>query len=105
MFETLRADLAFDCSGHRPDLRSPLVNSLITHGLARNDAHNLGLAVKPGGQVLGRCGIPTPGLFALGPLGQGSLWEIVAVPEIVRQADLAAACISALLNSAIQMSA
>jgi uncharacterized NAD(P)/FAD-binding protein YdhS len=30
------------------------------------------------------------GLFALGPLCQGSLWEITAVPEIVRQADAAA---------------
>ena len=105
MSETLRADLAFDCSGHRPDLRSPLINSLVTDGLARIDVHDLGLAVEPSGQVLGRYGIPTTGLFALGPLGQGSLWEIVAAPEIVRQADLAATHISNLQNRSRQMSA
>ncbi|SFJ06360.1 hypothetical protein [Albimonas pacifica] len=37
------------------------------------------------------------GLFALGPLGQGSLFEITAVPEIVRQAALAAETLGDLL--------
>jgi uncharacterized NAD(P)/FAD-binding protein YdhS len=37
-----------------------------------------------------KSGTPTRGLFALGPLCQGSLWEITAVPEIVRQCDEAA---------------
>ncbi len=92
--ETVRADLAFDCSGHRPDLGSPLIKSLIGQGLARPDAHRLGLATKPNGQIVGRDGTPTPGLLALGPLCQGSLWEITAVPEIVRQADAAAANIA-----------
>jgi uncharacterized NAD(P)/FAD-binding protein YdhS len=92
--ETLRADLAFDCSGHKPDLGSPLIRSLFSHGLAHPDAHNLGVAVTPNGQVLGRRGVVTPGLFALGPLCQGSLWEITAVPEIVQQADAAAAAVA-----------
>ena len=84
----------FDCSGHRPDLGSPLIKSLIGQGLARPDAHRLGLVTKPNGQIVGRDGAPTPGLLALGPLCQGSLWEITAVPEIVRQADAAAANIA-----------
>jgi uncharacterized NAD(P)/FAD-binding protein YdhS len=90
---TMQTDLAFDCSGHKPDLGSPLIKNLISQGLACPDAHGLGLAAKPDGQVLGRRDGVTPGLFALGPLCQGSLWEITAVPEIVRQASLAAACI------------
>ena len=89
--ETLRADLAYDCSGYRPDLSSPLLEDLIGQGLARPDAHRLGIAVKPDGRVVGKSGAVTPGLFALGPLCQGTLWEITAVPEIVRQADAAAA--------------
>jgi uncharacterized NAD(P)/FAD-binding protein YdhS len=94
--EALSANLAFDCTGHRPDLTSPLIESLVGGGAASVDAHRLGLAVEPNGQVLGRGRDPTPGLFALGPLCQGSLWEITAVPEIVCQCDAAGQSIAAL---------
>ena len=47
-------------------------------------------AAMHNGQVIGGDDSVTPGLFALGPLSQGSLWEITAVPEIVQQADAAA---------------
>ena len=87
--ERLNVDLAFDCRGYKPELRSPLIGSLIDENLARRDPHDLGLTVEPNGRALGLLGKPTPGLYALGPLGQGTLWEITAVPEIVRQADLA----------------
>ncbi|BAQ16672.1 hypothetical protein GL4_1214 [Methyloceanibacter caenitepidi] len=92
--ERLNVDLAFDCRGYKPELRSPLIGSLIDENLARRDPHDLGLTVEPDGRVLGLLGKPTPGLYALGPLGQGTLWEITAVPEIVRQADLAASQIA-----------
>ena len=94
--EVMTMDLAFDCTGHRPDLKSPLISSLVSQGAAREDAHGLGLDVEPNGQVLSKNGAPTRGLFALGPLCQGSLWEIIAVPEIVRQCDAAAQSIAAL---------
>ena len=92
--ETLKADLAFDCSGFRPDLEQPLIRGLTEAGLAEPDAHRLGLAVEPSGQILGKAGRPSPGLYAIGPLCQGTLWEITAVPEIVRQADRAAQAIA-----------
>jgi len=92
--QLVETDLAFDCSGHRPDLDSPLVQSLLREKLVRRDPHGLGLVVREDGQVLGDAGHPTPGLFALGPLGQGSLWEITAVPEIVRQAGKAAEAVA-----------
>ncbi len=94
------ADLAFDCSGFKPDLDQPLIRGMIEKGLARPDAHRLGLAVEPNGQVLGRRGEATRGLFAVGPLCQGTLWEITAVPEIVRQADAAALSLAALQEPA-----
>jgi uncharacterized NAD(P)/FAD-binding protein YdhS len=93
--EVLETDLAFDCTGHKPDLGSPLIKSLLNQGLAYPDAHLLGVIVKPNGQVIGKGNAITQGLFALGPLCQGSLWEITAVPEIVRQGDAAAKCIAA----------
>lgn len=99
--ERLEADLAFDCTGHRPDLGSPLIEGLIRQGLAKADPHRLGLAVERNGQVLGKSGAITPGLFALGPLCQGSLWEITAVPEIVAQCDAAAQGIAALALRAL----
>ena len=94
--ETIAADLAFDCTG------SPARSRLAPHrepgepGLAQ--ALMPIASVSPcsrNGQALGRGGAPTPGLFALGPLCQGSLWEITAVPEIVRQCDAAAQSIAA----------
>ena len=92
--ETLRADLVFDCRGYAPDLQQSLLRDLISQGLAHPDAHGLGLVVEQNGAVKDASGCPRRGLFALGPLGQGSLWEITAVPEIVAQADRAAAAIA-----------
>jgi uncharacterized NAD(P)/FAD-binding protein YdhS len=91
---TLLADLAVDCTGYAPDLQQSLLRDLISQGLAHTDAHGLGLVVDQNGAVKDASGCPRPGLFALGPLGQGSLWEITAVPEIVAEADRAAAAIA-----------
>jgi uncharacterized NAD(P)/FAD-binding protein YdhS len=91
---TLLADLAVDCAGYAPDLQQSLLRDLISQGLAHTDAHGLGLVVDQNGAVKDASGCPRPGLFALGPLGQGSLWEITAVPEIVAEADRAAAAIA-----------
>lgn len=86
--ERIETDLAFDCTGHRPDLGQPLIAKMLEQGLAKADAHGLGLAVEADGRIKGDA--RSRGLFALGPLCQGSLWEITSVPEIVRQADEAA---------------
>jgi uncharacterized NAD(P)/FAD-binding protein YdhS len=92
--KTVKADLAFDCTGHKPDLGSPFIKSLLNQGLACPDHHGLGLITKPDGEVVGKGDEVTHGLFALGPLCQGSLWEITAVPEIVSQVDAAAKSIN-----------
>lgn len=66
--EIMESDLAFACSGFRPDLDQPLIKGMIEAGLARPDHRCLGLAVEPNGQVLGRGNAITRGLFAIGPL-------------------------------------
>ena len=100
--EMMTADLAFVCAGFRPDLESSLIKSLVSQGVARQDAHRLGLAVERNGQVLRKDSSAARGLFALGPLCQGSLWEITAVPEIVSQCDAAAQSIAALQTPALR---
>ncbi len=87
--ETLLADIVFDCSGHRPDMEAPLLRGLLREGLAVPDPLGIGLKVAPDGRVW----VPDDdlsGLFAIGPLGQGSLFEITGVPEILGQTARAA---------------
>ena len=72
-----------------------MIASLFERDLARPDPHRLGLVVECNGQVIAAGGAPS-GLFAIGPLCQGTLWEITAVPEIVAQADRAARTLGAL---------
>jgi uncharacterized NAD(P)/FAD-binding protein YdhS len=40
-----------------------------------------------GGQITSAAGSPAAGLFAIGPLRRGTLWESTAVPEIRSQAQ------------------
>ena len=87
---TVVFDLVFDCTGHRPQLRSPLIASLLKQRLAQADPHALGLITAPNGEVVSAVRHGSARLFALGPLCQGTLWEIIAVPEIVAQAHIAA---------------
>ena len=95
---SLDVDLAIDCSGHRPDLSSPLLAGLIEQRLAAPDPAGVGLRVSADGRLWRPEGGDVSGLFALGPLGQGSLFEITAVPEIARQAALAAQTLRDLLS-------
>jgi uncharacterized NAD(P)/FAD-binding protein YdhS len=90
-------DLTFDCTGLQPDVASPLMRSLIGQGLAATDLHGLGLAVALDGSVKSPGDGPCARLFALGPLGHGSLYEITAVPEIVAQSAAMAKAVSGVL--------
>ena len=92
-------DLGFDCTGHVPHLQSPLIGSLIRQRLAQVDPHALGLVIKPNGELVSALRPSNKSrIFALGPLSQGTLWEIIAVPEIVAQARRAAQEMAGLLG-------
>ncbi len=69
-----------------------MVAAALRDGLAVADELMLGLSVNPTGELLDARGRPL-GLFAIGPLGLGSLPDIDLVPEIVTQAYAAAALI------------
>ncbi|MEB3327836.1 MAG: FAD/NAD(P)-binding protein [Candidatus Sericytochromatia bacterium] len=72
-------------------VREPLAQALIGSGLARPDALRLGLDVAPGGQVLDEDGVPRRGLWAVGAMRKGALWESTAVRELRGQAAEVAA--------------
>ncbi len=79
------ADLVFDCSGHSPNLNSPLLKSLLDSRLAAIDALGMGLDVGLDGSVQSASG-SSANLYAIGPLCTGTLLEITAAPEIAVQA-------------------
>lgn len=70
--------------GSRAWASSEPVPMLVEQGMLRPD--ELGLAVSPDGKALDAQGQVVPGLFLLGPLARGALWEITPVPEIRVQA-------------------
>ena len=63
-----------------------LLPALLAQGLARPGPHGIGLDTSPAGQVLGADGAPVAGLWTLGALRTGTLWESVAMPELRGQA-------------------
>jgi uncharacterized NAD(P)/FAD-binding protein YdhS len=92
--EHFAADEVIDCRCLSPDLEEPVIVDLLRASLASTDELELGLAVNPAGELLTLNGRPA-GLFAIGPLGLGSLPDIDLVPEIVTQTYAAATLIDA----------
>ncbi|MGO6785279.1 FAD/NAD(P)-binding protein [Rhizobium ruizarguesonis] len=88
--EVIHAERIIDCRCQAPDLSAPLMQSLLSAGLAMQDELSLGLAVNARGEPFLEDGSTVAGLFAVGPLGLGSLPDIDLVPEIVSQAYAAA---------------
>jgi uncharacterized NAD(P)/FAD-binding protein YdhS len=88
--EVIHAERVVDCRCRSPDLEMPLMQSLIAAGLAMPDELSLGIAVNQRGEPWLEDGSIVDDLFAVGPLGLGSLPDIDLVPEIVGQAYAAA---------------
>jgi uncharacterized NAD(P)/FAD-binding protein YdhS len=65
----------------------PLLRGLLEAGLVQPDALGLGLATDAEGALLDAEGRASKGLFTLGPLRRGDLWESTAIPEIRVQAQ------------------
>lgn len=97
--QVLPADRTIDCRVRPTDLDSPLFRSLLSAQLARRDELDLGILVDGDGRVFSQTGA-FEGLFAMGPLGLGSLPDIDLVPQIVVQAHAAADALGAWLAEA-----
>ncbi|MCX5746199.1 MAG: FAD/NAD(P)-binding protein, partial [Proteobacteria bacterium] len=66
----------------RADADAPVIHDLIAHGGAAADPAGLGIVTDEVGRVIGRDGVPSDRMFALGALRRASSWETTAVPEI-----------------------
>ncbi|SDR75810.1 FAD/NAD(P)-binding protein [Opitutus sp. GAS368] len=85
----LEAALAINCTGPHTRFsatRSPLLQQLLSSGLAQPDSMDMGIRVEPDFTVVERSGQRSSFLHAIGPLLRGTLWESVAVPELRGQA-------------------
>ena len=78
-----------NCTGPQTNLRrlgDPLLDHLLATGVARPDALRLGLDTDASGVLVDATGVRTRGLWAVGPVRRGGLWESTAMPEIRDQA-------------------
>lgn len=94
--ESVTVQHAINCVGPGGDIagtRDPLLRGLLDSGLARTDPLRLGLETDGDARILSREGRAVPGLYAMGPIMKGTLWEITAVPDIRVQAQRLAATI------------
>ncbi|HWH69849.1 MAG TPA: FAD-dependent oxidoreductase, partial [Candidatus Sulfotelmatobacter sp.] len=89
----LRVAFVLNCTGPECNyykLKDPLVVNLLARGLIHPDPLFLGLMATPDGALLNYLGQPSEGLFTLGSVKKGMVYETTAVAELRLQArDLA----------------
>jgi len=81
----LSASAVINCVGPNADIQrhaNPLLTQLLADGLIRPDAHGLGLMVMPDLQLQNAHQQRVEGLWYVGPLLKGLMWEATAVPEL-----------------------
>lgn len=86
---TLRADWIINATGVEThiDLQpDTLLGALRARGRVLPGPHGIGIASEESGRVLDARGRPDPGLYVLGALRIGTLWESIAIPELRGQA-------------------
>ncbi|MEW9570411.1 FAD/NAD(P)-binding protein [Rhodanobacter sp. Si-c] len=82
---TLQADLVVQATGldtAAAYAEHTLLSHLLQDGLAVADPLQLGVTARPDGRLLNAHGEVQPGLYAIGSLLRGNLWECTAMPEI-----------------------
>nr|WP_199038877.1 FAD/NAD(P)-binding protein [Dyella sp. ASV24] len=85
LVSALEADLVIQATGLDTAVAygaHDLLSQLLRDGLAAADALQLGVLAQPDGQLTEADGRPLPGLYAMGSLLRGNLWECTAMPEI-----------------------
>lgn len=93
--EELSAGWLIDCTGTDDALRTtPLAWGLLSASLARRENGRIAFSVAPDASLIDGEGTPVPGLYAPGPIGRDSLWEITAIREIRAQCARLAAAIA-----------
>ena len=84
-------------TGPESDLRKSkdaLIRNLLDRGIVSVDTRGLGFNTTSNGEILNIHGLVQAGIFTLGPLRKGQLWESIAVREVRVQAQEVAQQIS-----------
>lgn len=87
--ETLAVRRIVNGTGPQGDLtatREPLLANLRDRGLLRPDPLRIGIDVDQDARAVAADGSSSDRLTVIGPMTRGAFWEIVAVPDIRRQA-------------------
>ncbi|GGA19923.1 FAD/NAD(P)-binding protein [Dyella nitratireducens] len=95
---TLQSDIVVQATGLDTAVafaEHSLLAGLLKDGLAIADPLNLGVLAQPDGQLINAAGDVQHGLYAIGSLVRGNLWECTAMPEI----RVAANALAAQLNT------
>ncbi|MCB4771229.1 FAD/NAD(P)-binding protein [Ancylobacter sp. Lp-2] len=82
--ETLETDWVINCTGpdeHYSRSRIPLVQSLLSCGVARPGPFGLGLDCDHRHRLVDADGQAHAGLYLVGPPGRGRFWEVTSVPN------------------------
>ncbi|TLX22134.1 FAD/NAD(P)-binding protein [Thermomonas fusca] len=96
-----RADWLINATGVEThiDLQpDTLLGALRVRGRVLPGPHGIGIASEEPGRVLDARGQPDPGLFVLGAMRIGTLWESLAIPELRGQAQALADHLRATLD-------
>jgi uncharacterized NAD(P)/FAD-binding protein YdhS len=95
--QELQARFVINCTGSdtlHGECRQALIQFLLDQSLGQLDPLGHGLATTPDGAVLNANGQAVQGLYTIGPLRRGTLWETTAIREIRVQATVIAQVIS-----------
>ncbi|RDS83626.1 pyridine nucleotide-disulfide oxidoreductase [Dyella monticola] len=87
---TLQSDIVVQATGLDTAVafaEHSLLSGLLKDGLATADPLQLGVQAQPDGRLINAAGEVQPGLYAIGSLLRGNLWECTAMPEIRSAAD------------------
>jgi uncharacterized NAD(P)/FAD-binding protein YdhS len=87
---TFETDLIINCTGPVTDLTrsgDPMLEQLLQSGYATTGTLQMGLNTNVNGELINSNGNTQRGLFAIGSLRKGNLWETTALREIRQQAE------------------
>lgn len=96
---TLQSDIVVQATGLDTAVgfaRHSLLSGLLQDGLAIADPLHLGVLARADGRLINAAGEVQDGLYAIGSLLRGNLWECTAMPEIRAAANTLAAALRSL---------
>lgn len=84
--ESTEFDRIINCTGARTSIdASPLLGAMAAAGVIRSEEIGLGVQTDAWARAIGRGGAVSEGVWVVGPLRRGTLWESTAVPDLREQ--------------------